>query len=140
VALPGPWEAWYERDAVEVRGAAPSPGPVAATAVDGPGRYELPGGAGTVEIAWEAPGPPPWPLELRSRCPGDRFRPERGRGEKKLKAWLIDRKVPRARRDSLVLLVAGRGQVLAIPELGARAAGAAGLAVRYTRRAGVERP
>ena len=71
-----------------------------------------------------------WPLAARTRRPGDRFRPAGGRGSKKLKAWLIDRKVARERRDGLVLLADGRGRVLAIPELGALAEGAAGLSIR----------
>ena len=54
-------------------------------------------------------------------------------GQKKLKAWLIDRKVPRERRDALVLVTSGP-TVLAVPELGVRAREAgrdgAGLVVR----------
>ncbi len=80
-----------------------------------------------------APDAVPWPLALRSRLPGDRFRPDGGRGTKKLKSWLIDRKVPRERRDGLVVLAAG-ARVLAVPELGAVADGlgpsGAGLTVR----------
>ncbi len=99
--------------------------------VDGPGTYALLGCEGAVEIAWTSDEPAPWPLELRTRCSGDRFRPERGRGGKKLKAWLIDRKVPRTRRDALVLLADLEGHVLCMPELGVRAAGMAGLEVRW---------
>jgi tRNA(Ile)-lysidine synthase len=99
--------------------------------VDGPGTYALPGCAGAVEIAWTSDEPAPWPLELRTRRSGDRFRPERGRGGKKLKAWLIDRKVPRTRRDALVLLADLEGHVLCMPELGACATGTAGLEVRW---------
>jgi tRNA(Ile)-lysidine synthase len=86
-----------------------------------------------VEVLARSPGALPWPLALRSRRPGDRFRPEGGRGTKKLKSWLIDRKVPRERRDALVVLAAGP-RVLAVPELGAVADGfgpsGAGLSVR----------
>jgi tRNA(Ile)-lysidine synthetase-like protein len=69
----------------------------------------------------------PWPLEARTRRAGDRFRPAGGRGSKTLKAWLIDRKVARTRRDALLLVTDGTGRVLAVPELGAFAEGAAGL-------------
>jgi tRNA(Ile)-lysidine synthase len=72
-----------------------------------------------------------WPLWVRGRRPGDRFRPEGGRGSKKLKAWLIDRKVPREARDGLVVVADAAGRVLLVPALGARAEGAAAfLAVR----------
>jgi tRNA(Ile)-lysidine synthase len=73
-----------------------------------------------------------WPLCLRSRRPGDRFRPEGGRGEKKLKSWLIDRKVPREEREGLLVLADRHGRVLWLPELSARAA-APGLGLRVVR-------
>jgi len=73
-----------------------------------------------------------WPLRLGPRRPGDRFRPEGGRGSKKLKAWLIDRKVPREARDGLVVLADRSGRVLWLPELGARAE-APGLGLRLLR-------
>jgi tRNA(Ile)-lysidine synthetase-like protein len=71
-----------------------------------------------------------WPLAARVRQAGDRFRPAGGRGSKTLKAWLIDRKVARARRDRLLLVTDGGHRVLAIPELGALAEGATGLSIR----------
>ena len=67
--------------------------------------------------------------------PGDRIRPERGRGGKKLKAWLIDRKVPREHRDGLIVLADADGNVLALPELGIRSAGGG-----LPRRDGPPRP
>ncbi len=131
-ALPRGVEARARYGRLELAPAEPAPGPVEPVEVPGPGRYVL-GGTVAVEVAARSPGAVPWPLALRSRRPGDRFRPEGGRGTKKLKSWLIDRKVPRERRDALVVLAAGL-RVLAVPELGAVADGlgpsGAGLTVR----------
>jgi tRNA(Ile)-lysidine synthase len=102
--------------------------------VPGPGSYRQ--GGLTVDVAvTDLPGAPAvkWPLFLRGRLPGDRIRPERARGGKKLKAWLIDRKVPRERRDGLVVLADAAGNVMALPELGIRSAGAGSLSVTVRR-------
>jgi tRNA(Ile)-lysidine synthase len=111
------------------RAAAPDPASVSAA---GPGRYPVPP-LGVVEIAARDEGAVPWPVSLRTRRPGDRFRPEGGRGTKKLKSWLIDRKVPREERDALLVVAAGP-RVLAVPALDAVAEGlgpsGAGLVVR----------
>lgn len=45
-------------------------------------------------------------LIVRSRMPGDRFHPQGASGAKKLKDFLIDRKVPFYRRESLPLVTA----------------------------------
>jgi tRNA(Ile)-lysidine synthase len=137
VALPGGLEARCRYGRVEIgrseRSATPVEGEVT---VPGPGRYPVPS-RGVVEIAARDAGAVPWPVALRTRRPGDRFRPEGGRGSKKLKSWLIDRKVPREARDALLVLAAG-ANVLAIPELAAVAEGlgpgGAGLAVRLDGR------
>ncbi len=102
------------------RAAAPAAVPaVAPVPVPGPGRYALPALGLAVEVAAVGPaGAGPWGWWLRTRRAGDRLRPAGRRGGKALKAWLIDRKVPRDRRDRLALLVDGGGRVLAIPELG----------------------
>jgi len=47
------------------------------------------------------------PLRVRCRRPGDRFRPLGVRGEKKLKEFFIDQKVPRRLRESIPLVVSG---------------------------------
>jgi len=47
------------------------------------------------------------PLTVRSRLPGDRFRPLGMAGEKKLKAYFIDAKIPRPERGRIPLLLAG---------------------------------
>jgi tRNA(Ile)-lysidine synthase len=85
--------------------------------IPGPGVHLLPGG-GVLEVG-PAPGAV-WPLWWRGRKPGDRFRPAGGRGAKKLKAWLIDRKVPLEVRDALRVLADDAGWVLWVPELGIR--------------------
>lgn len=56
-------------------------------------------------------------LIVRGRLPGDRFIPLGAPGQKKLKDFLIRRKVPRAERDDLPLIVAGE-RVLAVAGLG----------------------
>ena len=53
------------------------------------------------------------PLVFRNRRPGDRFRPVGMRGSKKLQDHLVDRKIPRHRRDSMLLLAAGNRILLA---------------------------
>jgi tRNA(Ile)-lysidine synthase len=130
--LPGGLEARCRYGRLELAPAARASAGPFALAVAAPGRYEVPG-RDPVEILARRPDALPWPLELRTRRPGDRFRPDGGRGSKKLKAWLIDRKVPRERRDGLLVLADG-ADVLAVPELSAVAAGlgpsGAGLAVR----------
>ena len=53
-------------------------------------------------------------LLLRTRRAGDRFRPKGMNGQsRKLKDWMIDRKIPRALRDRIPLLCAD-GEIIAI--------------------------
>ena len=47
------------------------------------------------------------PLRIRTRWPGARFHPLGAPGHKKLKAFLIDKKVPRAERERIPLVVSG---------------------------------
>jgi tRNA(Ile)-lysidine synthase len=113
----------------------PGVAPRAPVPVDGPGKYRL--GNVLVQVELE-PGASsdavPWPLVLRGRLPGDRIRPERSRGGKKLKDWLIDRKVPREQRDLLVVLADEEGNVLSLPELGIRSSRAGSLRVTVRSR------
>ena len=52
------------------------------------------------------------PLAVRSRRPGDRFRPLGAPGGRKLQDFLVDRKVPRDDRDSLPLVVDQRDRIV----------------------------
>jgi tRNA(Ile)-lysidine synthase len=52
------------------------------------------------------------PLGIRSRRPGDRFHPLGAPGVRKLQDFLVDRKVPRAERDALPLVVDGRDRIV----------------------------
>lgn len=65
--------------------------------------------------------PLPGGLAVRSRKPGDRFRPFGAPGERKLKEFLIDAKVPSDIRDRIPLLVSGEDTVLWVA--GLRASG-----------------
>lgn len=47
------------------------------------------------------------PLMIRTRWPGARFHPLGAPGHKKLKSFLIDKKVPRAERERIPLVVSG---------------------------------
>lgn len=87
----------------------------------GPGTYPLPGKTVRLEIQPRSGASleeAHWPLALRTRRPGDRFRPKGGPGSKKLKSWLIDRKVPREERDRLLVVVDAQGEILFLPDLG----------------------
>lgn len=137
VALPGGLEARSAYGVLAIGPPVPAGPPQEEVTVPGPGVYPVPGRKLRIEVAL---GPDPgaeveWPLTLRPRRPGDRFRPEGGRGGKKLKSWLIDRKVPRAERDRLIVLADRTGNVLWLPDLAARAA-ALGLGLRVVREEG----
>jgi tRNA(Ile)-lysidine synthase len=116
-ALPRGFEACVRYGNLVVRPVPASSPDAVAVRVGAPGAHELPGGL-FLEVG-ESVGAR-WPLWWRGRLPGDRFRPAGGRGSKKLKAWLIDEKVPREVRDGLRLLADDDGMVLWIPELGVR--------------------
>jgi tRNA(Ile)-lysidine synthase len=134
LSLPGRLEARVAYGRLTVEPARSSAVVREVVRVPGPGSYRR--GDLTVDVAIVdagAGGDVPWPLLLRGRLPGDRIRPERAGGGKKLKAWLIDRKVPRERRDDLVVLADAAGNVLALPELGIRSARAGSLCVTVRR-------
>ncbi len=132
-ALPGGLEARCRYGTLALGPPTARPAPFPDVAVPGPGRYAVPSRGMVVEVTARDAEAVPWPIALRTRRPGDRFRPEGGRGTKKLKSWLIDRKIPREARDGLLVVAAGE-TVLAVPELSAVAEGlgpaGAGLTVR----------
>jgi tRNA(Ile)-lysidine synthase len=51
-------------------------------------------------------------LAVRNRRPGDRFRPVGLRGRKKLQDYFVDRKVARARRDAIPIVVDDRDRIV----------------------------
>lgn len=132
IALPGGVEARFAYGVLEIRRRPPAPAALPEVAVPGPGIYPIPGRPLRLSVE-AAPGAAvDWPLRLGARRPGDRFRPGGGPGSKKLKAWLIDRKVPLEVRDGLLVLADRSGRVLWLPELDARAE-APGLSLRLVR-------
>ena len=102
--------------------------PGTAIRIEGPGVYELPGTGWRFTLhpyegaragaGWEALLADPWaaplaadrltgPLLLRTRRPGDRFRPQGVGGRQKVSEFMINAKIPAAWRDHVPLLVAG---------------------------------
>jgi tRNA(Ile)-lysidine synthase len=57
-------------------------------------------------------------LTVRNRRPGDRFRPVGLGGQKKLQDYFVDRKVPRAERDSVPLVVDGADRIVWVAGFG----------------------
>jgi tRNA(Ile)-lysidine synthase len=52
------------------------------------------------------------PLRVRNRRPGDRFQPLGAPGRRKLQDVLVDRKVPRAARDGVPIVVDAAGRIV----------------------------
>ena len=53
-----------------------------------------------------------WPLRVRSRRPGDRLKPLGAPGHRKLQDLFVDRKIPRAARDRVPIVVDAEGRIL----------------------------
>ncbi|RME37660.1 MAG: tRNA lysidine(34) synthetase TilS [Deltaproteobacteria bacterium] len=138
--LPGVWVG-RRYETVLLASAPPAAAVDFELVLDGPGCYRLPDGALLqVAIAEDAGDSAPFeavfdldsiafPLLVRNRRPGDRFRPLGAPGERKLKDVLIDARIPREKRDRLPLLVCGdsilwvggfRRSSLALPVAGQR--------------------
>ena len=81
---------------------------------------EGPGPAGARHTKWRGRGPEvgiaagklTLPLAVRSRRPGDRFRPLGAPGRRKLQDFLVDRKVRREDRDAVPLVVDGQDRIV----------------------------
>lgn len=105
------------------------PAPETPLRIDGPGAWTTRFGELSVSEGAEpralvvdvVRAPLPW--TLRPRAPGDRFHPLGAPGSRKLKAFLIDARIPRAARASLSLVVDRDGRVVWI--VGLRASQAA---------------
>jgi tRNA(Ile)-lysidine synthase len=115
--LPGAWIARrYER--LLIAGSRPAPvGPIVML-LPGPGRYPLPRGELCLTLEPAAQGESatavefeaatvPFPLQLRSRQPGDRMRPSGMTGSRKLQDLFVDLKLTREQRDAALLLLCG---------------------------------
>ncbi len=104
--------------------------PGAVAMIEGPGEVDLPGSAWWFSLypytgahsgaGWRALQVNPWvavldidrgerapAVQLRTRQPGDRFRPQGAGGSQKVSEFQINAKIPAAWRDRLPLLVAG---------------------------------
>jgi tRNA(Ile)-lysidine synthase len=84
---------------------------VSAERAESAGQAAAPGSARSGIVAVAA-APLALPLAVRSRRPGDRFRPLGQKGRKKLQDFLVDRKIPREMRDSLPLVVDGHDRIV----------------------------
>jgi tRNA(Ile)-lysidine synthase len=102
VLLSIPGEVRLDREGWSVSAEHAPPSVVAATA---------PGTGRGADVAVAA-APLTLPLAVRSRKPGDRFRPLGQSGRKKLQDFLVDRKIPREMRDSLPLVVDGSDRIV----------------------------
>jgi len=55
------------------------------------------------------------PLRVRGWQPGDRFQPLGAPGNKKLKDWFIDRRIPQTERKYIPVVTTGEGDIIWIP-------------------------
>jgi tRNA(Ile)-lysidine synthase len=77
--------------------------------------------SGQVDTSREAfvttQGSPPLVFFARTRLPGDAYRPIGAPGRKKVKNWMIDRKLDTSLRDSIPLIMNSAGEIIWIPGL-----------------------
>jgi len=122
IQLPGGFKARREYDRIVISRHNPLPAIPAPVEITLPGRTELPGWGIAVtgtymdppddlrihkenEVFLDEDSAPPGVYVIRGRRPGDVFHPLGAPGKRKLKDFLIDRKIPRHRRDQIPLLV-----------------------------------
>ena len=55
------------------------------------------------------------PLRVRGWQPGDRYQPLGAPGNKKLKDWFIDRRIPQAERKYIPVVTTGEGDIIWVP-------------------------
>lgn len=123
-------ERFSENAVLSIRGAAEAPGPMPIRELSAGGQVPLvemgpgwrlrvagpitegeplpPGSLAVVAAA----GALHWPLRVRTRLPGDRMRPKGVGGSKKLQDLFVDRKVPRADRDRIPVVVDASGRIV----------------------------
>lgn len=123
---PPSWRTWSYALAVPGELEIPEAGRLRAVSGDDPAA-ELPGGALTVRLESEAVGAS---LVVRPWKPGDRMRLPYGWGRKKVQDIFVDRKVPRAERHGIPLVLAENGRILWVPGHAVAGGAAAGPATK----------
>jgi tRNA(Ile)-lysidine synthase len=107
--LPGGLRATSEYGRVTIAPPTTPPAP-AATTLTVPGTTRFGDGVVTCELADDGPLALTGPLEVRAWRPGDRMRPLGLNGSKSLQDLFTDRKIPRARRHSIPVVLT-RGEI-----------------------------
>jgi tRNA(Ile)-lysidine synthase len=120
------WRTWSYALAVPGELEIPEAGRLRAVAGDGPSA-PIPDSALTVRLKGEAVGAS---LIVRPWKPGDRVRLPYGWGRKKVQDIFVDRKVPRAERHAIPLVVAENGGILWVPGHAVAGGAAAGPATK----------
>jgi tRNA(Ile)-lysidine synthase len=125
-AGPPSWRTWSYALAVPGELEIPEAGLLRAMSGDDPTAAN-PGSALTVRIKSEAAGAS---LVVRPWKPGDRVRLPDGWGRKKVQDIFVDRKVPKAERHEIPLVVAENGRILWVPGHAVAGGAAAGPATK----------
>jgi tRNA(Ile)-lysidine synthase len=131
IILPGGWEARWDREEIKILPSIADPllVPPFSYEISNPGDVFIRETGETIRFreiscpvpldsypkeknrAWVDGDKLTWPLVIRNLRPGDRFRPLGLGGSKKVSRYLMDRKVPRALRAGLPLVLS-RGEIV----------------------------